>query len=180
MKPTYKQMANRYLKQKFIIGVLTDENKLLGKDLESHYRRQWERTGATAYTVTEDDIKLGTISVGTRKPEKKLMVIDEEAFKAWALANGYGTSILVMDDEEAIKEWALVNGKAHYETGLYPDALEEAERNGEVPDGCSVVEIPGGFKNIICRPDKKVLGPLFEAGKLDGMRALLGTPEAKK
>lgn len=147
----YAELKARYTKQKYILRQLEDENKLLGAQLKAYCKGLYDLSGATSFAVEEDGTKLGTISVVTAQPTTKLRITDQEAFYSWAAKNGY----------------------LSYEPRVDESAIEDCMETGEIPDGCVVEQTQGGFSHIVCRPDKKVLKPMFEAGKLGGVKQLI-------
>lgn len=133
---TFKDDVARYALQKHIIKVLTEENKLLGADINDACRQLYEDMGTKQVTAEVDGAKVGTISITSTNPSDEIAVTDRAAFYQWALDNGY-TAVSV--DMGRIQE--------------------NFEQTGEVPDGCRVEHKKGGaFKGITCRLDKEAKG----------------------
>lgn len=129
----FKDDVARYALQKHVLKVLSDENKLLGADINDACRQLYEDVGTKQVTAEVDGAKVGTISITSTKPSDEIAVTDRAAFYQWALDNGY-TAVSV--DMGRIKE--------------------NFEQTGEVPDGCRVEHKKGGaFKGISCRFDKE-------------------------
>lgn len=132
----FKDDVARYALQKHIIKVLSDENKLLGSDINDACRELYEGTGTKQVVAEIDGEKVGTISITSTKPSDELAVVDHAALYEWALENGF-TAITV--------DMGRINANF--------------EQTGEVPDGCRVEHKKGGaFKGITCRFDKEAKG----------------------
>lgn len=152
----FKDDLGRYVVQKHVIKALTDENKLLGADINDACRQLYEDVGTKQVTAEVDGAKIGTISITSTKPSDEIAVTDRAAFYQWALDNGY-TAVSV--DMGRIKE--------------------NFEQTGEVPDGCRVEHKKGGaFKGISCRFDKEAKGNIARimgSGVLgEAVRGLIG------
>ena len=127
--PLEKLAIGTALKQKLdeVIGTKNPGNVRAIADEELVQR--FERTGDQTIDVMLNSGKVGTFSVTLAKPvpEKRRLVLDvtdEDAYLAWAQANGY----MRIDDEAVNANFAEC---------------------GEVPDGCKVREVvepgsPGG------------------------------------
>lgn len=152
----FKDDVARYALQKHIIKVLTEENKLLGADINDACRQLYEDVGTKQVTAEVDGAKVGTISITSTKPSDELAVTDHAALYQWALENGY-TAVSV--DMGRIQE--------------------NFEQTGEVPDGCRVEHKKGGaFKGITCRFDKESkanIARIMGSGVLgEAVRGLIG------
>ena len=152
----FKDDVARYALQKHVLKVLTEENKLLGADINDACRQLYEDVGSKQVTAEVDGAKVGTISITSTKPSDEIVVTDRAAFYQWALDNGY-TAVSV--DMGRIKE--------------------NFEQTGEVPDGCRVEHKKGGaFKGISCRFDKEAkenIARIMGTGVLgEAVRGLIG------
>lgn len=152
----FKDDVARYALQKHVLKVLTEENKLLGADINDACRQLYEDVGTKQVTAEVDGAKVGTISITSTKPSDEIAVTDRAAFYQWALDNGY-TAVSV--DMGRIKE--------------------NFEQTGEVPDGCRVEHKKGGaFKGISCRFDKESkanIARIMGSGVLgEAVRGLIG------
>ena len=152
----FKDDVARYALQKHVLKVLSDENKLLGADINDACRQLYEDVGTKQVTAEVDGAKVGAISITSTKPSDEIAVTDRDALYQWALDNGY-TAVSV--DMGRIKE--------------------NFEQTGEVPDGCRVERKKGGaFKGITCRFDKEAKGNIARimgSGVLgEAVRGLIG------
>ena len=152
----FKDDVARYALQKHVLKVLSDENKLLGADINDACRQLYEDVGTKQVTAEVDGAKVGTISITSTKQSDEIAVTDRAAFYQWALDNGY-TAVSV--DMGRIKE--------------------NFEQTGEVPDGCRVEHKKGGaFKGISCRFDKEAkanIARIMGSGVLgEAVRGLIG------
>ena len=152
----FKDDVARYALQKHVLKVLSDENKLLGADINDACRQLYEDVGTKQVTAEVDGAKVGTISITSTNPSDEIAVTDRAAFYQWALDNGY-TAVSV--DMVRIKE--------------------NFEQTGEVPDGCRVEHKKGGaFKGISCRFDKEAkanIARIMGSGVLgEAVRGLIG------
>lgn len=152
----FKDDVARYALQKHVLKVLSDENKLLGADINDACRQLYEDMGTKQVTAEVDGAKVGTISITSTKPSDEIAVTDHAALYQWALDNGY-TAVSV--DMGRIKE--------------------NFEQTGEVPDGCRVEHKKGGaFKGISCRFDKESkanIARIMGSGVLgEAVRGLIG------
>ena len=152
----FKDDVARYALQKHVLKVLSDENKLLGADINDACRQLYEDVGTKQVTAEVDGAKVGTISITSTKQSDEIAVTDRAAFYQWALDNGY-TAVSV--DMGRIKE--------------------NFEQTGEVPDGCRVEHKKGGaFKGISCRFDKESkanIARIMGSGVLgEAVRGLIG------
>lgn len=152
----FKDDVARYALQKHVLKVLSDENKLLGADINDACRQLYEDVGTKQVTAEVDGAKVGAISITSTKPSDEIAVTDRAAFYQWALDNGY-TAVSV--DMGRIKE--------------------NFEQTGEVPDGCRVEHKKGGaFKGISCRFDKEAkanIARIMGSGVLgEAVRGLIG------
>lgn len=152
----FKDDVARYALQKHILKVLSDENKLLGADINDACRQLYEDVGTKQVNAEVDGAKVGTISITSTKPSDEIAVTDRAVFYQWALDNGY-TAVSV--DMGRIKE--------------------NFEQTGEVPDGCRVEHKKGGaFKGISCRFDKESkanIARIMGSGVLgEAVRGLIG------
>lgn len=152
----FKDDVARYALQKHVLKVLSDENKLLGADINDACRQLYEDVGTKQVTAEVDGAKVGTISITSTNPSDEIAVTDRAAFYQWALDNGY--------------------------TAVYVDMVrikENFEQTGEVPDGCRVEHKKGGaFKGISCRFDKEAkanIARIMGSGVLgEAVRGLIG------
>lgn len=152
----FKDDVARYALQKHVLKVLTEENKLLGADINDACRQLYEDVGTKQVTAEVDGAKVGTISITSTKPSDEIAVTDHAALYQWALDNGYTT---ISVDMGRIKE--------------------NFEQTGEIPDGCRVEHKKGGaFKGISCRFDKEAKGNIariMSSGVLgEAVRGLIG------
>lgn len=152
----FKDDVARYALQKHVLKVLSDENKLLGADINDACRQLYEDVGTKQVTAEVDGAKVGAISITSTKQSDEIAVTDRAAFYQWALDNGY-TAVSV--DMGRIKE--------------------NFEQTGEVPDGCRVEHKKGGdFKGISCRFDKESkanIARIMGSGVLgEAVRGLIG------
>lgn len=152
----FKDDVARYALQKHVLKVLSDENKLLGAEINDACRQLYEDVGTKQVTAEVDGAKVGTVSITSTKPSDEIAVTDRSAFYQWALDNGY-TAVSV--DMGRIKE--------------------NFEQTGEVPDGCRVEHKKGGaFKGISCRFDKEAkanIARIMGSGVLgEAVRGLIG------
>lgn len=152
----FKDDVARYALQKHVLKVLSDENKLLGADINDACRQLYEDVGTKQVTAEVDGAKVGAISITSTKPSDEIAVTDRAAFYQWALDNGY-TAVSV--DMGRIKE--------------------NFEQTGEVPDGCRVERKSGGaFKGITVRFDKEAkanIARIMDSGVLgEAVRGLIG------
>lgn len=152
----FKDDVARYALQKHVLKVLSDENKLLGADINDACRQLYEDVGTKQVTAEVDGAKVGAISITSTKPSDEIAVTDRAALYQWALDNGY-TAVSV--DMGRIKE--------------------NFEQTGEVPDGCRVEHKKGGaFKGISCRFDKESkanIARIMGSGVLgEAVRGLIG------
>ena len=152
----FKDDVARYALQKHVLKVLSDENKLLGADINDACRQLYEDVGTKQVTAEVDGAKVGTISITSTKQSDEIAVTDRAALYQWALDNGY-TAVSV--DMGRIKE--------------------NFEQTGEVPDGCRVEHKKGGaFKGISCRFDKESkanIARIMGSGVLgEAVRGLIG------
>ena len=152
----FKDDVARYALQKHVLKVLSDENKLLGADINDACRQLYEDVGTKQVTAEVDGAKVGAISITSAKPSDELAVTDHAALYEWALENGYTTMSV---DMGRIKE--------------------NFEQTGEVPDGCRVEHKKGGaFKGISCRFDKESkanIARIMGSGVLgEAVRGLIG------
>lgn len=152
----FKDDVARYALQKHVLKVLSDENKLLGADINDACRQLYEDVGTKQVTAEVDGAKVGTISITSTKPSDEIAVTDRDALYQWALDNGY-TAVSV--DMGRIKE--------------------NFEQTGEVPDGCRVERKSGGaFKGITVRFDKEAkanIARIMDSGVLgEAVRGLIG------
>lgn len=152
----FKDDVARYALQKHVLKVLSDENKLLGADINDACRQLYEDVGTKQVTAEVDGAKVGAISITSTKPSDEIAVTDRAAFYQWALDNGY-TAVSV--DMGRIKE--------------------NFEQTGEVPDGCRVERKSGGaFKGITVRFDKEAkanIARIMGSGVLgEAVRGLIG------
>ena len=152
----FKDDVARYALQKHVLKVLSDENKLLGADINDACRQLYEDVGTKQVTAEVDGAKVGAISITSTKPSDEIAVTDHAALYQWALDNGY-TAVSV--DMGRIKE--------------------NFEQTGEVPDGCRVEHKKGGaFKGITVRFDKEAkanIARIMGSGVLgEAVRGLIG------
>lgn len=152
----FKDDLGRYALQKHVLKVLTEENKLLGADINDACRQLYEDIGTKQVTAEVDGAKVGTISITSTKPSDEIAVTDRAVFYQWALDNGYTAVSVDM-------------GRV----------MENFEQTGEVPDGCRVEHKKGGaFKGISCRFDKEAKGNIARimgSGVLgEAVRGLIG------
>ena len=152
----FKDSVARYALQKWVLKQLTEENKLLGADINDACRELYEGTGTKQVVAEIDGAKVGSLSVTSTKPADELVVTDHAALYEWALENGFTTITVDMGRINA-----------------------NFERTGEVPDGCRVERKSGGaFKGITVRFDKEAkenIQRLMKSSALgDAVRGLIG------
>ena len=94
MKMAFKDSVARYALQKWVLKQLTEENKLLGADINDACRELYEGTGTKQVVAEIDGSKVGSLSVTSTKPADELVVTDHAALYEWALENGF-TAITV-------------------------------------------------------------------------------------
>ncbi|NPD33081.1 hypothetical protein HLV35_07415 [Eggerthellaceae bacterium zg-997] len=111
--------------------VSTREPRNARARIDAHFRELYERTGARSFDLRAGGVKRGTYSVRVSgaTERRRLRMVDEAAYLAWARANGLTRETV---DERAVQ--ALMD-----ETGEVPDGVEvEIAREPEAYEGGSV------------------------------------------
>lgn len=138
-------------------AVDTKDPDSLRSRVDAAMRQLYESTGGKTYDMMLNGMKVGSYGLRFSKEvhERRLRIDDDLAFCRWAWRNGLAKKqiLLAIDVEDWMPEnlvdieymiteetWRSGVAQEHYVLDR-EDALAEAAKNGEVPDGCVVEAI---------------------------------------